>query len=119
MRTWLTDRVRDVEQASIRHDASYLSEPVPDCAKFLLQFEKRLNDQLHLKNFLPFNHFTIPIERGCFEKASQFVQANGVNIDPTTTEVRAKTCECAMMILHKNKLWMLPTFDSECVKQSS
>lgn len=96
-RIWLSDRVRNVQEASKRYEAS---QPPVDCMKFLKAFERQLHDQLHLKHLIG-SSIPLPIQRGCFPLAVELMKANGVVVkdDPSDSG-----CECAQLFLRRHQL---------------
>lgn len=109
-RTWLSERVVDLENASKRFEAS---TPKPGCETFLKAFEKQLHHQLHLKNFVPNGMILLPIQKGCFSAAQELMEANGVRCSKMTTYI-ANECECVNLVLVENKLHMTPSVIRDC-----
>lgn len=111
-RTWLSERVVDVENASKRYEQS---RPKPECQGFLKQFEKQLHHQLHLKNFIPNGILALPIEKGCFSAAMELMEANGVRTSKMST-LAANDCDCVNLVLVENKLYMTASVVNNCEK---
>lgn len=111
-RTWLSERVADVENASRRYEQS---KPKTGCQAFLKQFEKQLQQKLHLKNFIPNGILSLSIEKGCFTAATEFMDANGVHTSKGST-FNTNECECVNLVLLDHKLYMTSSIMNNCEK---
>lgn len=103
-RTWLTERVNDVQNASQRFEKT---TPPVDCSTFIKAFEKQLHHSLHFKNFLD-GPVILPIEKGCYKAAEDFVKANGVQTTTLVDTATKQKCSEAMIFLNDHKLVMMP-----------
>ena len=106
-RTWLSERINDVENGSKRWEESSLKKP-NDCITFLNAFEKQLQQQLHLKNFIRGPIF-LPIEKGCYETVGEFMRENGATVVKARTTVD-KDCEKVLLTVVDNKVVISPSF---------
>lgn len=106
-RTWLTERVKDVQNASQRYEAS---RPKVDCSGFLKIFEKQLHDNLHLKNFLPENTLHLPIQKGCYDAVESLFKANGVKTSSLISVEEKKSADKIILLLSDHELYMTKGF---------
>lgn len=109
-RTWLTERVKDIEDASKRYEA--IEPPVTDCKEFLRAFESQLHNQLHLKNISP---LVLPIKKGCYSKVEELMKTNQIQVASKPTY----PCDCSIMFLLNNKLHFAPTIPEVCLREKN
>lgn len=102
-RTWLSDRISDVENASKRFEQS---TPKPNCVHFLNAFEKQLHHHLHLKNFIGGPIF-LPIEKGCYDDVRKLMEENGA-IAIKSTYPKVKDCSRIILTMSDHKVAICP-----------
>ena len=104
-RTWLSERVEDIQNASKRVEKQ-------GCQRFLQAFEKQLHEKLKFEPLIFGENIYFPIQRGCYKHAEEMMAANGVST--SRVSVIEKGCECAKLLLENDKLYFYPSMSHFC-----